>query len=466
MSLKQLLIFIIFILISSAYAGDYMQRFGTAIVVSSDGYMVADANMVGKVTTVNVTISDKTYVAEVQKIDTKTGFALLKIDAKELTAFSFVDSEKIAKFGGLSGKVIGYPSDPVRGFDMKWTSVWISLSNANDNPRLLMVHTMPIPGSDGYPIIDGQGNITGFMRASLGSSRYYSINALPSASMLTMLKDAGVTITIVDPVNTLMNDIELKKKAKLSVALFAVQATADSTQIISVKNNMVLVKVAAGEFNMGSKPKEGNPDEEPQKVVKIDEFWIDKYEVTLGQYKMFCTATNRQLPELPEWVRDDKPIVNVTWQDAVDYAKWRGGALPTEAQWEKAARGTDLRPFPWGTAPTNDWSTGFRMSNAAMGRGTGAFAVGSFEIGVSPYGAHDMAGNVWEWCSDWYQPDAYKNMQNSNPTGPANGNDKVIRGGSWFTTDTEDFRCASRGHINLGQHNYFTGFRCVYSKID
>jgi formylglycine-generating enzyme required for sulfatase activity len=465
MSSKIWLIITVLISFISAQAIDYVQAFGTAIVVSSDGYLVADSRLVGAAKTLNITIADKTFTAVVQQIDAKSGFALLKSDSKDLVPFSFVEIEKLAKLGGTSGRVIGYPADPIRGSDLKWVSIWMSLSNANDNPRLLQVHTVPITGSDGYPIIDGQGNIVGFMRSSLGSSRYYSINALPTTTLLAMLKDAGVKILTVEANNTAISEVELKKKVLQSIALYSIPATVDSTQMINVKENTVVVKVPVGEFTMGSKPKEGNPDEEPRQVVKIDGFWIDKYEVTLGQYKKFCTATNRELPELPEWAKDEKPIVNVTWQEAVEYAKWCGGALPTEAQWEKAARGTDLRPFPWGTAPSFDWSTGHKMSNAAMGRGTGALSVGSLEIGTSPYGAQDMAGNVWEWCADWYQPDAYKNMQKTNPAGPEKGTNKVIRGGSWFTTDTEDFRCAARGYIEPGQHNYFTGFRCVYEKL-
>ncbi|MEI6520390.1 MAG: SUMF1/EgtB/PvdO family nonheme iron enzyme [bacterium] len=465
MSSKPWLILTVFILIITAQAGDYVQAFGTAVVISSDGYLVADSRLTGIAKTLNITIADKTFTAVVQLIDAKSGFALLKTDTKDLTPFSCVEIEKLAKFGGISARVAGYPADPIRGTDLKWVSIWISLSNAADNPRLLQVHAMPITGSDGYPIIDGQGNLLGFMRSSLGSSRYYSINALPTATMLAILKDAGVKTVTVDANNMAISEVELKKKVSQSIALFTIPATAESTQMINIKEKTVVVKVPAGDFTMGSKPKEGNPDEEPQQVVNISEFWIDKYEVTLGQYKKFCTATNRALPELPEWALDEKPIVNVTWQDAADYAKWCGGALPTEAQWEKAARGTDLRPFPWGTAPSWDWSTGHKMSNAAMGRGTGALSVGSLEIGASPYGAQDMAGNVLEWCADWYQPDTYKNMQKTNPVGPAKGNDKVIRGGSWFTTDTEDFRCASRGHIEPSQHNYFTGFRCVYAGL-
>ncbi len=465
MSLKIWLIITVFALIFTAQADEPVQAYGTAMVVSADGYLIADSKLIGNAKSVKFTIADAAYTADVQKKDDKTGYTLLKADAKNLLPFSFIETEKMAKLGGMSGRVAGYPSDPVKGTDIKSVSVWTSLANAADNTKQLMVHAMPIPGSDGYPITDNQANILGFMRASLGSSRYYSMNALSTTGVLAMLKDAGVNINLVEPVNTGINEVELKKKIQQSMVMFAIPATAESTQIINPKDNSVVVKVPGGEFTMGSKPGEGNPDELPQQVVKIDEYWIDKYEVTMGQYKKFCADTKRPLPEMPDWARDDKPMVNVTWQDAADYAKWRGGALPTEAQWEKAARGIDLRPYPWGTAPTFDWTIGQRMVNAAMGRGTGAQPVGSLEVGISPYGTQDMAGNAWEWVIDWYQPDGYKNMQKNNPASPEKGNDKVIRGGSWFTTDPGDFRCAARGHIEPTQHNYFTGFRCVYGKV-
>jgi len=122
---------------------------------------------------------------------------------------------------------------------------------------------------------------------------------------------------------------------------------------VKPKHGAEMVYVPAGEFLMGSKEGEGDDDERPQHTVYLDAYWIYKTEVTVAQYRKFCQATGRQMPEEPSvqaWT-DDHPIVNVSWDDAVAYGKWAGAALPTEAQWEKAARGTDGRQYPWG----NDW---------------------------------------------------------------------------------------------------------------
>ena len=246
-----------------------------------------------------------------------------------------------------------------------------------------------------------------------------------------------------------------------------------SRQRVYASDQAVLVAVPAGDFTMGSRADEPPvntplqyvgifPDEFPQHKVTLDGFWIYKYAVTIAQYRRFCTETHRAMPPLPEWAKNDVPMVNVTWQDANDYAHWAGGMLPTEAQYEKAARGTDVRTFPWGSSDdTSFGGVDEHCITAGNGRSLGAQPVGSAPAGASPYGALDMTGNVWEWCGDWYRADYYQNAPAVNPTGPAAGSDRVIRGGSWFTTQAEDFRCAARGHIAPEQHNYFTGFRCV-----
>ena len=178
---------------------------------------------------------------------------------------------------------------------------------------------------------------------------------------------------------------------------------------------------------MGSKDGEG--DEKMVHTVYLDKYYIGKYEVTVGQYKKFCEATGKTMPEQPEWnTGDNYPVVKVTWYDAKAYCDWAGLRLPTEAEWEKAARGTDGRTYPWGNiwdaSKCNIDGTGDAYEHTAP--------VGSYPAGASPYGVFDMAGNVWEWCNDWSVYGYYGDSPTKNPTGPASGDFRVSRGGSWF----------------------------------
>jgi len=156
------------------------------------------------------------------------------------------------------------------------------------------------------------------------------------------------------------------------------------------------------------------------------------------------------MPSKPKWGWiDNHPIVNVSWNDAKAYADWAGVVLPTEAQWEKAARGTDGRIYPW----DNEWDA-IKCVNFTNSK-SGTKPVGSILSGSSPYECLDMAGNVWEWCGDWYGADYYKNAPAKNPTGPVTGENRVrvLRGGSWYYGDY------GPGYYYGG--NYGIGFRCA-----
>ncbi|MEI7832632.1 MAG: SUMF1/EgtB/PvdO family nonheme iron enzyme [bacterium] len=246
--------------------------------------------------------------------------------------------------------------------------------------------------------------------------------------------------------------------------------------------------IPAGEFLMGTSEEElavwlkENPTDKresfvgqmPQHKVDIDSFYMYKTEVTVAQYRAYCTVTKHAMPEEPDykWV-DSHPIVNVTWDDAKSYADWAGASLPTEAKWEKAASGGDRRIYPWGNAwpppakvgnlPDETTKRKYPLSRIILDYNDGyanVAPVGSFT--ANPYGLHDMAGNVTEWCMDWYSADSYKGAPTRNPTGPEMGAMRVVRGSDWGTQEDDyDYRVAFRGALESMERHYALGFRCV-----
>lgn len=259
------------------------------------------------------------------------------------------------------------------------------------------------------------------------------------------------------------------------------------TEVTHPKDNGKMVLVPAGEFIMGTSESQlerivqgrNNADvlrkffahEQPQHRVYLDSFYIDKYEVTNKQFKQFVDATGYITDAeregwgylwegWNEWPRprgaswraphghgssirrkDNHPVVQVSYNDALAYLKWAGKRLPTEAEWEKASRGVDGRLYPWGNRwdPTrlNSWEAGPHRTTP----------VGSYPKGVSPYGAYDMVGNVWEWVFDWYHPRYYHTSQKwSNPRGPAQGKHRVLRGACWLN-QRHVTRCAHRDNF-------------------
>jgi formylglycine-generating enzyme required for sulfatase activity len=223
---------------------------------------------------------------------------------------------------------------------------------------------------------------------------------------------------------------------------------------------MPMALVPAGEFIMGSPG--GAADEQPVHRVYVDAFFMDKYEVSVGQYAKFLEDTSLEAP--PDWdimnqpQHQKRPVVNIDWADAVMYCKWAGKRLPTEAEWEKAARGTDGRIYPWG----NEFPTRLHANfgKTEWNNHAALVPVGKLEDGKSPYGIYDMAGNAWEWVNDWYDANYYKSSPSQNPSGPSSAELKVLRGGSW--SDTPDDLRSANPHIYepaIRYHN--VGFRCV-----
>jgi len=244
------------------------------------------------------------------------------------------------------------------------------------------------------------------------------------------------------------------------------------------QDNAPMMFVPAGEFLMGSADNDikTSNNETPQHTVTLDAFWIDQHEVTNGQYKMCVDAGVCSAPRsmrsysrssyygAPEF--NDYPVIYVSWDNAAQYCGWVGKALPTEAQWEKAARGAAGRIYPWGNrrdaSRVNfcDVSCPFGYKDASANDGWADTApVGSYSNGPSPYGVYDMAGNVWEWVADWYDRDYYKHSPRENPKGPSLGVDRVLRGGAW---DSAIMTTSVRRIVTtIGHHNYSFGFRCA-----
>jgi len=228
---------------------------------------------------------------------------------------------------------------------------------------------------------------------------------------------------------------------------------------IKVFGDAEMVYVPSGRFTMGSDS--GDPDESPAHTVYLDGFWIDRTEVTNAAFQKCVAAGACSQPISASNTRDsyysnpafaDYPVIYMNHYDAEGYCRWVGKRLPTEAEWEKAARGTDDRRWPWGNT--------FDPGKLALGPGDDTAPVGSNPAGASPYGVLDMAGNVLEWVADWYAPDYYARSPQRNPQGPATGVDNVLRGGRWWDAEY-DLRTTRRWHLGSNTRTAYLGFRCA-----
>jgi formylglycine-generating enzyme required for sulfatase activity len=274
---------------------------------------------------------------------------------------------------------------------------------------------------------------------------------------------------------------------------------------VNAKDGMEMVYVAPGEFILGTSEaqidawlkehpndkREWFADEQPQRRVNLPGYWIGRTEVTNAQYLRFVLATSHRPPEhwkdgrVPSGL-DGFPVVFVDSEDARAYCEWARGHLPSQLEWEKAARGTDGRIFPWG----DHWDgkrcrclesiTGIGYASALDGATAlftwmqshdtvhdGPAVAGSYRGDRSPFGCMDMAGNVWEWCADWYDPTAYQRYAAGDLTSPATGESKVARGGSWEGDAPSAFRCARVAHNSPNERRGVGGgFRCARDRIE
>jgi formylglycine-generating enzyme required for sulfatase activity len=228
-----------------------------------------------------------------------------------------------------------------------------------------------------------------------------------------------------------------------------------------------MVVIPGGTFTMGftgageggrrrrSGGEGGQGDELPAHPVTVSSFAMYRYEVTNAQYEAFRKATGDRPAAFAgssKFGNPKQPVVGVTWDDAVAYCKWAGTRLPTEAEWEYAARGTDGRPYPWG-------STRPSPKHARYDETEGTLPVGSCPDGVSPFGCHDMAGNAWEWVADYYEYSYYQHSPTHDPKGPEKGVRRVLRGGCWGFPS--ELRATFRAYDKPGASANYIGFRCA-----
>ena len=288
-------------------------------------------------------------------------------------------------------------------------------------------------------------------------------------------KTLDAVMAIFDPVKGAKINLRTRIDAADALAL------AGDPRFADPEANWVPIK--AGTFWMGAQkadPAKPNYDEEagdseaPVHEVKLSAFEIGRYPVTVGEYQRFIDDEGYQKEafwgaggyaksgEAPNaWdeqqTHPTRPVVRVTWHEAAAYCAWAGARLPTEAQWERAARGGESHKYPWGDEPPN-----FTRANFDAGEGTpnAPTPVGLFLLGATPEGLQDMAGNVWEWCADWFGEGFYRASPKRNPKGPANGDSRAIRGGSWGNVP-RGLRCSYRYWDVPDNGNSYLGFRCV-----
>lgn len=309
----------------------------------------------------------------------------------------------------------------------------------------------------------------------LGLDRIEELEAANSALLSQLHNILNIDFVVTGAVkkddNSQFSIFLISTKSAEIVSYFDVQESTNSTPLIDavkifseflrplykdidIPEGMVYVN--GGWFEMGSNL--GRTNEQPVHRVFVNDFYIDKYEVTIKAYSEFCVTTGRQMPEQPEYQKDEHPVVNVTWKDASDYANWKDQRLPTEAEWEYATFGTNSKSHQYSGSSILEevgWYSG--NSNSVI------HPVGKLE--PNGFGIYDLSGNAWEWCSDWYSFNYYNSGESISPTGPPADKEKVLRGGSF---DDDMYFCRIRYRNKNFPDRKFSnyGFRCVSDVVN
>ena len=283
---------------------------------------------------------------------------------------------------------------------------------------------------------------------------------------------------ILKPLKTEATPSVVYEATATSIATLSASPTPNPIEIAtSIPNEItqqsaVMLIVPAGQFKMGSDKPNAKEDEKPVHTVDLDTFYIDKFIVTNALYKMCVDAQDCTLPKYansflrasyysdPAYI--NFPFIAADWQTARTYCEWRGARLPSEAEWEKAARGTDGRTYPWGEEIDANHAN-YNANNEVNYAGDTS-KVDRYASGVSPYGAYDMAGNVFEWVADLYGEKYYASLLEGikNPLGPTTGDYRVLRGGSWNSNGSA-LRSSARSWLNPTNATIYVGFRCARS---
>jgi formylglycine-generating enzyme required for sulfatase activity len=273
------------------------------------------------------------------------------------------------------------------------------------------------------------------------------------------------------------NSVEVKLDGNVMAAAGSITMDQDHALAVTARNanydydtnvlGINWIAIPAGDFKMGDNFGFGDSRERPVHTVNLTAYSISKFEVTFAQFDAFCDDTARTKPSDKGWGRGTMPVINVSWNDAKAFCDWLAAKtgknihLATEAQWERAAAGTDQRLYPWGSATP---SCGYANYGGCGGK---TKPVGSSPGGASAVGAMDMAGNAWEWCSDWFGETYYDECNNKgtvkNPQGPTEGTNRVLRSGS-YTVKTERLRCSFRDYNTPGYTANSVGFRIAWDQ--
>jgi len=286
--------------------------------------------------------------------------------------------------------------------------------------------------------------------------------AATQTAQRALLKRIAATLTAIPSITPGGQAAQAALPQPLSTPLPAPAGSAQAA--VTAADGMALVYVPAGEFVMGSTKydRDLETNEVPQRTVYLDAFWISRTQVTNAMFARCVSAgacqysaSDKTNPRYQDPAYADHPVVYVSWQAAESYCEWSGGRLPTAAEWEKAARGTQGQKYPWGDAAPAVETVN---TNNTVGDTT---PVGQYPAGASPYGALDMGGNVREWVWDWYDPYYYQYAPDRNPAGPAAGEKKVLKGSSF--SDTYRYaRPANRLAHDPASPGVNRGFRCAY----